>query len=88
MHNRPAAGKGREQGEHHRHQRHHRPCRGTGHSEREENSLLYYGALKDVLGDNRTLAAIVDMEKDHLTQVMKYLIEPDSKVRGTSDDWT
>ena len=54
----------------------------------EKSSLVYYDAMRDVLGDNEVLERIIAMEKQHLRQVMKYMMMPESKVRGVSDQWT
>jgi rubrerythrin len=54
----------------------------------EKSTLVYYDAMKDVLGDNEVLERIIAMEKQHLRQVLKYMMAPDSKMRGVSDEWT
>jgi rubrerythrin len=54
----------------------------------EKSTLIYYGALEDVVGQHPVLERIIAMEKQHLRQVMKYLLMPASKMRGVSDQWT
>ncbi len=52
----------------------------------EKATLLYYHGIRDILGENEVLQAIIDAEKSHLVSVMKYLIT-DAKMRGLSDKW-
>jgi len=40
----------------------------------EKSTLSYYQAMKDVLGPNEALDAIIQAEKRHVVQVMKYFI--------------
>ena len=54
----------------------------------EKSTLVYYDAMRDVLGDSEVLERIIAMEKQHLRQVLKYMMAPDSKMRGVSDEWT
>lgn len=56
--------------------------------ELEKATLLYYDGVQEVLGENQVLDRIIAMEKRHLRQVMKYIMAPESKVRGASDAWT
>jgi rubrerythrin len=54
----------------------------------ERSTLVYYDAMRAVLGDNEVLERIIAMEKQHLRQVLKYLMVPEAKMRGVSDEWT
>ena len=54
----------------------------------ERSTLIFYDACRDILGEEPLLEEVIDMEKHHLTQITKYLMDPDAKVRGTSDRWT
>lgn len=50
----------------------------------EKGSLLYYNAMREVLGPSPVLESIIDAEKQHLTGVMKYLFTG-AKMRGLID---
>ena len=50
----------------------------------EKSTLFYYHALKDVLGESEELDAIIEMEKQHMTNLMKVMLN-DAKFRGTLD---
>ena len=52
----------------------------------EKASLLYYHAIKDILGENEALDQIIAAEKSHLVSVMKYLVTG-AKMRGLADTW-
>ena len=52
--------------------------------ELEKATLQYYQALREVLGENEALDAIIRAEKAHLMKVMQYIVT-DSKFRGLSD---
>ena len=52
----------------------------------EKATLLYYHAMKDILGDHEALDAIIKAEKSHLVSVMKYMLTG-AKMRGLSDTW-
>ena len=54
--------------------------------ELEKATLQYYQALREVLGENETLEAIIRAEKAHLTKAMRYVIT-DARFRGLSDNW-
>lgn len=54
----------------------------------ERSTLVYYSGVRDLLGDHPVLQEIMAMEKQHLTQIIKYLMDPEIKVRGTEDRWT
>ena len=49
----------------------------------EKASLLYYQAMKEVLQDD-LLDSMIQEEKSHLTQVMKYMVTG-AKMRGLGD---
>jgi len=51
----------------------------------EKATLLYYGAMRDVLGSNEVLDAVIQTEKTHLVQVMKVLFTG-GKMRGLLED--
>jgi rubrerythrin len=52
----------------------------------EKGSLLYYGAMRDVLGPSEVLDGIIAAEKDHMTKVMKYMFSG-AKMRGLIDEF-
>jgi rubrerythrin len=52
--------------------------------ELEKATLHYYQAMKEVLGENDTLEAVIEAEKAHLMKVMKYIIA-DAEFMGLSD---
>jgi rubrerythrin len=54
--------------------------------ELEKATLQYYGAMREVMGENETINAIIKAEKGHLMKIMRYLIT-DAKFRGISDDY-
>jgi rubrerythrin len=54
--------------------------------ELEKATLQYYGAMREVLGENEILNAVIEAEKAHLTKVMQYIIT-DAKFRGLADKW-
>jgi rubrerythrin len=52
----------------------------------EKASLGFYQALRDVLGPQEALDAIIAAEKQHVVRVMKYLLT-DEKMKGLADKW-
>ena len=52
----------------------------------ERATLLYYHGMRDTLGRSEVLDAIIETEKGHLVQVMRYLVTG-AKMRGLSDPW-
>lgn len=52
----------------------------------ERASVLYYSAMRDVLGPQPALESILRAEKEHMTRVMRYLFT-DAEMRGLVDDW-
>ena len=52
----------------------------------ERATLLYYHGMRDTLGPSEVLNAIIQAEKGHLVQVMRYLVSG-AKMRGLSDPW-
>ena len=52
----------------------------------EKATLFHYNAIRDLLGGDETLNAIIRAEKNHLVNVMKYLITG-AKVRDLTDKW-
>jgi rubrerythrin len=51
----------------------------------EKATLLYYGAMRDVLGPSEVLDAVIKTEKAHLVQVMKVLFTGGT-MRGLLED--
>lgn len=49
-----------------------------------------YNLREDTVIENLTIEKALGfaMEKQHLRQVLKYMMAPDSKMRGVSDEWT
>jgi rubrerythrin len=54
--------------------------------ELEKATLGYYRAMRDELGNNEALNAIIETEKQHLVRLMK-VITTGAKFRGLQDDW-
>lgn len=52
----------------------------------ERSSLLYYTAMRDVMGPSAALDAIINTEKEHLVRVMKYMVSG-AKMRGLLEDY-
>ncbi len=52
----------------------------------EKESVLYYSAMRDVIGKSPQLDEIIRIEKLHMSQLMKILAS-DSRFRGMSDTW-
>ncbi len=52
----------------------------------EKATLLFYQAVKDILGDNDSLDAIIKAERSHVLALMKVIIS-DAKFRGLGDKW-
>ncbi len=52
----------------------------------EKATVLFYDAMKDVLGQNRELETIIAAEKQHVTTLMKVIMS-DAEFRGLSDTW-
>ncbi len=52
----------------------------------EKATLGYFQAMKDVLGDEPTLDAIIKIEKGHLVKLMEYMITG-AKMRGLGDNF-
>ncbi len=52
----------------------------------EKDSVLFYLGIRDVIGKNDVINKIINMEKAHMTKLLKYSIS-DSQFRGMSDDW-
>ena len=50
----------------------------------EKNTVLFYEALKDVIGDNPSLQTIIDTEKSHVVKLMEVMLA-DAKFRGLGD---
>jgi rubrerythrin len=52
--------------------------------ELEKAALQYYGAMKEAMGENEIINAIIGAEKEHLMKLMSYIMS-DAKFRGISD---
>ena len=52
----------------------------------EKDTLGYFQAMRDVLGDNEILTAIIKIEKRHLIKLMEYMITG-AKMRGLGDQY-
>jgi rubrerythrin len=50
----------------------------------EKATLQYYQALREVLGENQALDAIIQAEKAHVMKIMQYIIT-DARFRGLAD---
>ncbi len=55
-------------------------------AEFEKNSLVYYQALKEIIGESPQLDEIIKAEKKHFVTITKVLIT-EAKFRGTEDRW-
>jgi rubrerythrin len=51
----------------------------------ERASLMYYSAMRDVLGPSEVLDSIIQAEKEHMVKVMKYMFTG-AKMRGLIDE--
>jgi rubrerythrin len=52
----------------------------------EKSTLLFYGAIQSAHGESKALAEIIDMERQHLFQLMKVILT-DARFRGLADAW-
>ena len=52
----------------------------------EKATLLFYEALLDTLGDDASLSAIIQAEKEHVVALMKVILTG-AKFRGLGDKW-
>jgi rubrerythrin len=52
----------------------------------ERATLLYYHAMREVLGESDVLDSIIATEKAHMTRVMKYMMTG-AKMRGLLEDY-
>jgi rubrerythrin len=52
----------------------------------EKESVLFYLGIRDMFGGSAVLDEIIQIEKGHMTRLMKYIVE-DSKFRGIADEW-
>lgn len=52
----------------------------------EKDTLSYYQALRDVMGDNSELDAVIAAEKRHVSKVLEYLTTG-AEMRGLSDNY-
>jgi rubrerythrin len=50
----------------------------------EKATLLYYKAIRDVLGENKELDAIIKAERNHLMAIARIIVT-DARFRGLSD---
>jgi len=54
--------------------------------EMEKATLQYYQSMKDVVGENQVLNAIIKAEKNHLMKLAEYLMT-EAKFRGIADNF-
>lgn len=54
--------------------------------ELEKATLQYYNAMKEVMGDDETISAVIKAEREHLAKIMRYLVT-DAKFRGITDNF-
>jgi len=52
----------------------------------EKATLGFYHAVQDVLGENSTLTQVIEIEKSHVTRLMKVMITGE-KFRSLQDNW-
>ena len=52
----------------------------------EKATLGFYHAVQDVLGENSTLTEVIEVEKSHITRLMKVMITGE-KFRSLQDEW-
>jgi rubrerythrin len=50
----------------------------------EKNTILFYTAMRETLGENEALEKMIEMEKGHAKQLMKHLITG-AKLRSLQD---
>ena len=54
--------------------------------ELEKATLQFYSAMKELMGEDKTLDAVIKAEKVHLGKIMRYLMT-DAKFRGITDNF-
>ena len=52
----------------------------------EKSTLLYYQAIRDVLGENKQLEAIINAERSHVMAIARIIVT-DAKFRGLGDSF-
>ena len=52
----------------------------------EKETLLYYQAIRDVLGENKQLDAIIEAERNHLMAISRIVVT-DARFRGLSNSF-
>lgn len=52
----------------------------------EKESVLYYTGIRDIIGKSEQMDTIIEKEKFHMTQILKYVIN-ESQFRGIEDKW-
>ncbi len=52
----------------------------------EKATLGFYQAIRDTLGPEAELEAIIAAEKQHIAKLMQYILT-DAKMRGLADNW-
>ncbi len=52
----------------------------------EKATVLFYDAMKDVLGESKEIDTIIAAEKQHLTTLVKVIMS-DAEFRGLGDTW-
>jgi len=53
----------------------------------EKATLGFYQAVQDVLGENPVLTQVIDIEKSHITRLMKLMLTG-AKFRSLQDTWS
>ena len=53
----------------------------------EKATLGFYRATEDALGKHELLTQVIEIEKSHVTVLMKALLVEGSKFRGLEDRW-
>ena len=56
--------------------------------ELEREAVLFFSTIRDILGESPELDEIIQIEKGHMTKVMKYIVNYGSRFRGMRDKWT
>lgn len=52
----------------------------------EKEAVLFFSGLKDLVGNSQELDKIIEIEKGHMTKIMKYIIT-EAEFRGIKDVW-
>jgi len=52
----------------------------------EKSTLQFYQAIRDIIGENKSLDAIIKAERNHVLALMKVIVS-DAKFHGLGDKW-